>query len=97
MSRFAIVGFAMAVLVAGTTFDRVAFAEEGVETEVQQSVDRYNQAQESESQQVICRKEAVTGTRIKKTVCRSKFRVEQDQNAIERSLEKMRTQPIPRD
>lgn len=63
------------------------------DAKVQQAVEAHNATVASEGDQVVCRKEPVTGSRIKKTVCRTQRTIEADQEAAKRYINKPR--PVP--
>lgn len=68
-------------------------AAEADEAQIQQAVDAHNAGVDDVSQQLVCRKEAVTGSRIKKTVCRTQATIEAEQDAAKRYVNKPR--PVP--
>jgi hypothetical protein len=53
----------------------------------------YNEQVEDDDEQVVCRHEAVTGSRIKKSVCRSKRQIAEEERTARRYLEKARPYP----
>ncbi len=63
------------------------------EAQVQQAVEAHNATVSSDSDQLVCRKESVTGSRIKKTVCRTQRTIEAEQEAAKRYVNKPR--PVP--
>lgn len=69
-------------------------AAEADEAQVQKAVDAHNASVDDVSQQLVCRKEAVTGSRIKKTVCRTQATIEAEQEAARRYVNKPRPVPL---
>lgn len=63
------------------------------EAQLEKAVEAHNAGVTDESQQLVCRKEAVTGSRIKKTVCRTVATMEAEQEAAKRYVNKPR--PVP--
>lgn len=61
------------------------------EKQVQELAEDYNASQKDERSKVVCKKEAQTGTRFKKTVCRTVATMETDEENAKRSLSRMRT------
>lgn len=72
----------------------VAGAAEADEAQIQNAVEAHNAGVEDVSQQLVCRKEAVTGSRIKKTVCRTQATIEAEQDAAKRYVNKPRPVPL---
>lgn len=81
---------AMLVLVA---VDARAAREPVDEEDLQQAVAAYNSRVELESQELVCKREAPVGTRIKKTICRNKGLLEREQREAKRYVNKPR--PVP--
>ena len=61
------------------------------EEQVEQLAEDYNDSQKDERSKVVCKKEAQTGTRFKKTVCRTVATMDADQENAKRTLNRMRT------
>lgn len=86
-SKLAVI-FALSVLAGAPVL-----AEEPDEGQLQNAVDAHNAGVTDESQQLICRKESVTGSRFKKTVCRTQATMKAEQDAAKRYVNKPR--PVP--
>lgn len=70
-----------------------AVAVDAVEPEIQNAVDAHNAQVQREGEQLVCRKEAQIGTRLKKTVCRTKAVMDAEADAARRYVNKPR--PVP--
>lgn len=67
-----------------------AIAAEPDAAEVKKAVDAHNATVADPGEQLVCHKEAVTGSRIRKTVCRTQKTIEADAEAAKRYLNKPR-------
>lgn len=63
------------------------------ENDLQQAVAAHNSRVDLESQELVCKREAPVGTRIKKTVCRNKGLIDREQRDAKRFVNKPR--PVP--
>jgi hypothetical protein len=72
-----------------------AYSETSTDTEAElnQMADEHNAEAESEREEVVCRWEAKTGSRIKEKVCRSKTQVKYDADSGKRFVNKPRSVP----
>ena len=86
------VAIALLMLAAGMV-NSGAVSQEPSEAELQQLEEAHNDAVTDPKQEVVCRKEAQVGTRIKRTVCRTKAMMEVESKDAERFAEKPR--PVP--
>ena len=90
--RLPVVAIASFMLFAGMGIAEVP-AQEPAEAELKQAVDAHNADVAAPEQEVVCRKEAQTGTRFKKTVCRTKAVMDAESEEAKRWAKKPR--PVP--
>ena len=77
------------VLLAACTGQNVKPAIDRIpEAELQQLADEYNASVENEDDQIVCDKEPVAGSRFVEVQCRTKGRIQQDQDTAQRDLYK---------
>ena len=88
-TRTPVVAIALLMLAAGMGIPR-ARAQEPSEAELKQAVDAHNAEVTAPEQELVCRKEAQTGTRIKKTVCRTRAVVDAESEEAKRWARKPR-------
>ena len=93
-TRQPVVAIALLMLAAGMGITR-AEAQEPDAAELKQAVDAHNAEVAAPEQELVCRKEAQIGTRIKKTVCRTKGVIEAESKEAKRWASKPR--PVPTD
>lgn len=89
-----IAGIAAAALLAAACAgggDRASTG--GAEAALQQQADPYNAGKEESRDKVVCEMEAVTGSRMKKEVCRTVSEMERDEENAERALRQAK--PLP--
>jgi hypothetical protein len=63
------------------------------DAQVQEAVEAHNAGVDDVSQQLVCKKEAVTGSRLKKTVCRTQATIDAEQDAAKHYVNKPRQVP----
>ncbi len=93
LSRQVFAPLLAAAILAVNAADARAAREPVDDADLQQAVAAYNSRVELESQELVCRREAPVGTRIKKTVCRNKGLLEREQREAKRYVNKPR--PVP--
>ncbi|MBI1731991.1 MAG: hypothetical protein HYR49_04385 [Gammaproteobacteria bacterium] len=85
---------AIAVLMlAACTANTRPDPQQGGEAELSQAAEGYNAGVDDPNQEVVCRMEAVVGTRIKKEVCRTRTAMDVESKEAKRFLNKPR--PVP--
>jgi len=72
---------------------RTAAAQEPDATELKNAVDAHNAQVVKPEHDLVCKKEAQIGTRLKKTVCRTKADIEMESEEAKRWADKPR--PVP--
>ena len=66
-------------------------AEEEPGDAMEKAADVYNKNKSNDRYQVVCKREAPVGSRIKKKVCRTVASTENSQREIKKTMNKMRT------
>jgi hypothetical protein len=66
-------------------------AKEDVDPDLEKAADQYNKNKSNEKYQVVCKREAPVGSRIKKKVCRTVAMNQNSQRQIKKTMQKMRT------
>ena len=78
--------FSLTLVFAGN-FTTV-IAEETTDEELDQAAEKYNEKQKYDGRKLICKKETVIGSRIKKKVCRTVASIERDREEAKRMMDK---------
>ena len=86
----------LSVLLAGLTLAfagpaPLVLAADEVEAEIQDKAEAYNDHLTNDRNKLVCKKEAVTGSRIKKTVCRSQASMENSEYQAKRFLDEKKS------
>ena len=90
--RLPVVAIASFMLLAGMGIAD-APVQEPTEADLKQAMDAHNADVAAPEQEVVCKKEVQTGTRFKKTVCRTKAVMDAESNDAKRWASKPR--PVP--